>query len=264
MSHSEQTTSLAGKRVLITRAAEKAASLAAHLQALGAEPIVAPMIAHAPPSDPAQLQAAIERLSAGAYDWLILTSVTTVTALLKATIAPSCQIAAVGPQTARACRERFDREPTTMPTTFTAAALAKSLGDLSGQRVLLPCADLADPRLEADLRAAGANLERVIAYRTVPAEPTIDLAELLADGALDAITFTSGSTARFFFARLSDAERSRLADCPLICIGPSTAAVVREHGFTPTIANVATEAGLVEALIAYFAPSVPSAQMVRR
>src|SRR5207237_5174394 len=61
--------SLAGKRIMVTRADRQAAGLAAALTALGADAIICPVIAIEPIAvDPALLH------DLGRYDWLVLTS----------------------------------------------------------------------------------------------------------------------------------------------------------------------------------------------
>src|SRR5579883_3198434 len=94
---------LAAKRVLVTRAHGQADALSAPLRALGAEPVELPVIAFAPPSDPAPLDAAITRLAG--YDWVLFTSANGVDAFLvrlrqrglDAGALAGCRLAAIGP-----------------------------------------------------------------------------------------------------------------------------------------------------------------------
>jgi uroporphyrinogen-III synthase len=247
---------------VITRSAGKADGMARRLRELGAEPIVSPTIAYAPPEDVAALDAALARLAAGAYDWLILTSAQAVRAVvhyggsvglnLQSAIC-NLQLAAVGPATAAACEELLGSRAAAVPEQFLAEELAVALGDLGGMRVLLPNADIARPTLEESLRAAGALVDRVAAYRTVPAPAgDVDVAAMLAAGAVHAITFTSGSTARAFVERVGPAGLELARTTVVACIGPSTAAACRALGLEPqVVAEVSTEAGLLEALIAH-------------
>lgn len=258
--------SLHGLRVLVTRAAGRSDGLAARLRELGAEPLLHPTIAHTPPDDPAAFDAAIGRLEAGVYEWLLLTSVTAVEAVATALEgrAPrlggrvSLKIGAVGPATAAACRALLGVEAAVVPERFLAEELALAMGDPTGRRVLLPNADLARPALEARLRAGGALVDRVVAYKTVPAPGGDELAGLLAAGSLDAILFTSGSTAAYFVQQIGPEGLARANSAAIGCIGPSTAAACRELGLAVAFeAEVNTEEGLVQALADYYARRQP-------
>ena len=68
--------------VLVARAPERAAGLLALLRERGLDPVAAPVIERAPVEDRAGLDAARERLTLGAYDWVAITSVNAVDALL--------------------------------------------------------------------------------------------------------------------------------------------------------------------------------------
>lgn len=254
---------LQGLRVLVTRAEGRGGALAERLRALGAEPVVRPTIAYAAPPDPAALDAALGRLEAGVYEWLLLTSVRTVEAVAAALgeRAPqlanrvSLKVGAVGPATADACRRLLGYEPAAVPESFLGTELAAAMGDAAGRRVLLPNADLARPATEERLREAGAVVDRVIAYSTVPAPGGEELAALLASGGLDAVLFTSGSTARYFARQVGPAGLEAARTLTVACIGPSTADVCRELGLEPAVvAGVFTEEGLVEALVRHYNP----------
>ncbi|MEI6776040.1 MAG: uroporphyrinogen-III synthase [Chloroflexales bacterium] len=253
--------SLSGVRVVITRSAGKADGMAQRLRDLGAEPIIYPTIAYAPPEDTASLDAALARLSAGEYDWLILTSAQAVRAVIERNSPDlnlqsaicNLQLAAVGPATATSCVNLLGVSPATVPEQFVAEELAEKLGDLTGKKVLLPNADIARPVLEERLRASGALVDRVVAYRTVPAPDSgVDLAALLAADAIGVITFTSGSTARAFVQKIGPDAVALSQRAVIACIGPSTATACRAIGLVPhVVAEVSTEEGLVEALIAH-------------
>lgn len=242
---------LNGLRVLVPRAAGKGDALAERLRQLGAEPLVCPLIAHAPPEDPTALDAALACLHAGAYSWLIVTSATTVEAIAERVRLPlptSLRIAAVGSATAAACERLLDRTPDAVPERFLAAELPAALGNLVSVPVLLPNAEIADPALETALSDTGALVERVVAYRTV-AVPAPDLLPALEAG-IDILLFTSGSTVRAFCEAVGSAGLDHARRCTIACIGPSTAAVCRERGLDPTlIAAVSTTEGLLEALV---------------
>lgn len=247
---------LAGLRVLVTRPAERAEGLATQLRAAGAVPICVPLIAYAPPADPEALAVALARLEAGVYEWLLLTSVTAVEAVANGLTGRalggrvSLRIGAVGSATAAACQRLLGADSVAVPEHFLGAELAHTLGDPAGRRVLLPVADLAGPALEDRLRAAGALVERVTAYRTLAAPGGADLAADLVAGRIDAILFGSGSTVRSFVAQVGPEGLAAAQRIWIVCIGPATAAVCREHGLEPSaVAAPSTDAGMVAALI---------------
>ncbi|HEY1014472.1 MAG TPA: uroporphyrinogen-III synthase, partial [Herpetosiphonaceae bacterium] len=145
-----------------------------------------------------------------------------------------------------------------IPSASLAEALAAEIGPVAGKRIIFPCGDLARDTLPAGLRARGAEVDAVIAYRTVPDPAIAGLLPLLRAAPPDAITFTSASTVRFLFAGLGaslqpDAIRALLAPVAVACIGPVTAAAAREHGLRVAVeAGDHTSAGLLAALAAYF------------
>jgi uroporphyrinogen-III synthase len=253
----QSTLPLAGQRVVITRTSGKADSMALRLRELGAEPIVYPTIAYAPPEDASLLEAALKRLEDGQYDWLILTSAQAVKAVAecKSSIIQqtALSVAAIGPATAKSCVKLLGVQPAAVPEQFIAEGMAAALGDLAGKRVLLPNADIARPVLEERLRATGALVDRVVAYRNVIAPDNgVDMATMLAAGQIGAVTFTSGSTARGFVQKVGPAAPELLGRTVIACIGPATADVCHEIGLVPqVVAAVFTEEGLVDALIAY-------------
>ncbi|MFV9504037.1 MAG: uroporphyrinogen-III synthase [Oscillochloridaceae bacterium umkhey_bin13] len=249
---------LLGWRVLVPRPVGRGEGLAEQLRALGAEPILHPLIAYAPPEDQAALAAALARLEAGVYEWLLLTSVAAVEAVeaglggraLGGRV--SLRIGAVGPATAAACQELLGATTVAMPERFLGAELAGVMGDPAGRRVLLPLADLAGTELEERLQTAGALVERVTAYRTVPAPGGAELAAELAAGQVQAILLSSGSTVRSLVTQLGPQGRDVLRQVALICIGPATATVCHDLGLEPAaIAEPYNEAGLIAALVTH-------------
>lgn len=234
---------LAGRRIVITRPAERAGRLAARLAALGAIPIVFPTI-RIEAADPAPLVAAARALDG--FDWVIFTSANGVEAFFarladagrNARDVGRRKVAAIGPVTARALRER-GVEPALMPAEYVAEAVLASLGEVRGLRILLPRADIAREALAEGLRERGALVTELAAYRTVGADgPPPDLDQA------DAVTFTSSSTVRHFVATGARPPRAKV-----VCIGPVTAATARELGLeVSAVATEYTEDGLIEAL----------------
>lgn len=263
--------SLHGKRIAVTRAEEQSAGLLARLRELGAEPVACPAIAFAPPEDFTPLDAAIGRLEH--YDWLIVTSANGARALLDRMAAlgkplaalAGLKIGAIGPATAEALAEHGLRA-SFVPTAYVAESILAEIGDVAGKRILLPRADIAREALAVGLRARGATVDEIAAYRTVPGSGASALAGVLRAGALDAITFTSSSTVRYLLDGLEQAGISRaearelLAGTAVISIGPITAATAQEQGLrVDAVAREYTADGVVDALLEWFAH--PAASM---
>lgn len=227
---------LFGARVLVPRAAERAENMAAALRRLGARPVEIATIGHAPVEDPTALDAALARLSS--FDWVIFTSGQGVTSVMDrletlvkdARAFGSACIGAVGPATARVLRDhalRADLVPDRASGRDIATALMKQ--GIAGKRVLLLCADIAPPELAEALRAAGAQVERVTAYRTLAGSPDpADLDTLARDG-VDFAAFTSSSTVTHLLAALGE-RRAVLDQACIVTIGPATTATARAAG----------------------------------
>jgi uroporphyrinogen III methyltransferase / synthase len=296
---------LQGKRIIVTRAREQASALSERLREAGAAPIEYPVIAFAPPEDWTPLDQALAKLDE--YQWIIFTSVNGVRFLVERMrafdMSPALlhhhRIGAIGPATAKEL-ESVGLHATFVPSEFVAEAVIEQIGDVAGQRILLPRADLAREALADGLTAKGAQVDNVVAYRTVlgteeqrtknngttgqennattateeqrttnngttgqenngtqsEGDPVV---RMLRDGQIDAVTFTSSSTVKNFFARLEqsgmsgDEAHTLLASVTVAAIGPITARTARDFGL-----NVAIEAerytidGLMSALIEAF------------
>jgi uroporphyrinogen-III synthase len=238
---------LAGRTVLVTRPAEQAAPLVRELERRGARVLVAPTIRLAPARS-AALTRALKELAAGRFDWITITSRATVDVLRQRLEDPRdvrAKVAVIGDGTAAAFRRWSRRDPDLKPETFTTAALARAFPRGRG-RVLTARADIAPQGLEEALARKGWEPVRVDAYRTVFARTLPrDARGALRRGEVDAVTFTSASTVEGFVRALGGARGAP----KVVCIGPVTAAAVRDAGLRPAaVARPHTVAGLVVAL----------------
>jgi uroporphyrinogen-III synthase/uroporphyrinogen III methyltransferase/synthase len=254
---------LLGRRVLVTRAAHQAGKLSEGLRALGAEPVeVAVLELRAPESfDP--LDAALRRFDS--YNWLILTSANAVRALaeraaaLKIALAQPMRlkVAAVGDATAAAAR-LIGLQVDFVPEAYVAEKLVEGLlARAAGQRMLLARAAVARDVIPDALRATGAEVDLVEAYRNVlPDAAPEQLRQALGKG-IDAATFTSSSSA----THLAEAARVAgvawpLAGVPAVSIGPITSQTLRELGWPPAAeANPSDIPGLIAAIMRLMAPT---------
>ncbi len=233
---------VAAPRVLVTRPAEDAPALANALGRVGFEPVVVPLLERI-----WRLDAVFEAAEAHPrVDWVIVTSSTAASVI--ATAAPavwaSARWAAVGPTTASRLQQ-LGYTVEIVPPQATAAHLVEALGDLTDQRVLYPRADLADPATAEALRRAGAEVLDVVAYANLA--PRGCKASLERALPVAATTLLSGSAARRLAAAVPPERHEALGR--VVCIGPSTAGVAREHGLTVhTVAEPHSLAGLLSAL----------------
>jgi uroporphyrinogen III methyltransferase/synthase len=247
---------LFGKRVLVTRSREQASALSERLRELGAEPLEYPVIEIAPPKDMTLLDDAIAKLST--YDWLILTSANGVRALVDRMSEKEMdiedlskpKIAAIGPATAQAL-QRHNLRVDYMPEVYLAEEIATGIGNVAGQRILLPRVERAPKHLARALRAKGATVDEVTAYRTLAVGAPDELKALFEDGRIDIVTFTSSSTVRNLVAGLQGQQLPEIMSrCLVACIGPVTARTAKRLGVpVDVVAKEHTIAGLVEAVV---------------
>ena len=238
--------SLAGLRIMVTRADGQAAALANALTALGAQTVRCPVIAIEPIAvDPMP--------DLGRYDWLVLTSANGVDRLRELLqegsrdLPAHTKVAAIGPETAARAREA-GMPPTLVPERYIAEDLADALSAAMapGARILLARAAGARDVLPQQLRARGAEVDVIETYRAVPpADVGPRLAACLPE--VDMVTFTSSSTVRHFVDAMPGALANRVR---VACIGPITAETARGLGLrVDIIAEEYTTRGLVEAIV---------------
>ena len=208
--------SLAGYRVLVTRAAHQAGKLSDELRALGAEPVEVPVLEIRPPAGYDAIDLALRRLDS--YDWLILTSANTVRAFaeraaeLGVPLAPqgALKVAAIGEATAAAAHKQ-GLPVTLIPGAYVAEAMVEALAkQAKGQKFLLARAEVARDVIPDALRGVGAKVDVVDAYRNVMPEAAPRLLRAAMKERIDAATFTSSSSV----THLAEAARAAGIDFP--------------------------------------------------
>jgi len=259
---------LAGKRIVITRAALQSEALAKVLAELGAIPLVLPLVEFGEPEDLGPLDAAIAKLER--YDWIIFTSGQAVRAFAarskdlgasRNAAGSKSQIAAVGPVSAEAVRQ------TGLPVEYVArthsgVGLANELGErLRGRSVLLPRSDRANPDLPAALKTHGAQVTEVVAYRTLqPGEVDRQKLSSISAGETDAVLFFSPSAVQNFAELVGAGHFLGLQNALAItAVGPITAEALRHLKMERiVVAADTTSTAVVQALENHFASAVKS------
>ncbi|MGW6265252.1 uroporphyrinogen-III synthase [Cellulosimicrobium funkei] len=275
---------LAGRTVLVPRAPERAAGLAATLRDAGAHVLVSPAIERAPVEDTAPVDGALARLAHGDFAWVVVTSVNAIDELLASSARQAVDLgdaagrarwAAVGPATRRALEavgvtvelEPDENSARGLVTAFaalppsdqtsTSADQASTSGDhgsTSGNQastsrgrgvVLLPQGDLAAPTMHDGLHDLGYVPHVVTVYRTVTHTLAPDVVAAWRAGAVDAVVLTSGSVAREVARQLGPRD-----DVVGVAIGDPTARAARDVGLRlDAVAERPTDAALAAALV---------------
>ena len=247
MSDSPDRGSLAGRRVVVTRARPQAAALVSELEAAGAEAVPVPVIEIVdPPDGGVALKAGLRSLRPD--DWVVVTSpngaVRVAEAAAEVALPDGVKVAVVGPGTkgrAEALGLRVDLVPDEAIAEGLLAAFPPRPVD--GGRILLARAEVAREMLPHQLRMAGWQVDEVVAYRTQRVE--VDDVGRAAAASADAVVFTSGSTVEGLVDGVG------IAGLPPVVasIGPATSAVAARLGVTVDVeAAEHTIPGVVAAL----------------
>lgn len=253
---------LFGKRIVITRARAQSSELERQLSELGAQVLEVPSIRIVPPQSWQPLDDAITNLER--YDWIVFTSVNGVESFFQRLLKPgsdsrklhNAKIAAIGSTTVKQLRQ-YGILADLQPPKFVAEALIEALQkqtEISGKHFLLPCAEPARPVFKDELLKAGAELNEVVAYRTVTesdqGEKTI---KQIQAGQVDLITFTSSSTVKNFAKLIGTDQINNLKNVTVASIGPITCQTALDHGFNPKIMPTEyTIPALVQAVVNYY------------
>lgn len=246
---------LDGWRVLVPRGGPWGDGVAASLRAQGATPVVAPLINFGPTNDQAALDLALEQLAAGDFDWLTITSATTVDVLFahRAVVPKKTKIAAVGETTAAAL-QAVGYEVALVPEEDNSAeGMASQLIALEPEprRILTLRSEIAKPVLTKSLIEAGHDVQSVVAYRTVGVPVTERIHRDVLNGRINAILITSGSVAQQVREQFAEIPDTTL----IAAIGPRTAKDARKAGLPiSVVADRQTVDALIDAVSHFTLP----------
>jgi uroporphyrinogen III methyltransferase/synthase len=235
---------LAGRTIVITRAADQAEEFLTELERYGAKVIVCPTIEICPLDNYERLDEAIEHLYG--YDWIIFTSVNGVEYFFKrlrttnrsVSELDELKVCAIGGATADRLRDlhvHVDVIPDEFKAEGVFSALECFVGGtqaLQGLNVLIPRAAIARDYLPKAFEEAGARVDVVPTYRTALPE-NLDRGRITAmlSGSADCIAFTSSSTVKNLGLLFDTGDLSAaLAGVVIACIGDVTATTARDFG----------------------------------
>ncbi|MCP5298010.1 MAG: uroporphyrinogen-III synthase [Zoogloeaceae bacterium] len=253
--------SLAGRHVVVTRPAEQAGKLSGEIEARGGIAVRFPVLAIFDTDRPEALQAAAAGIDA--YDYAVFVSPNAAEKALGTICAsrawPENVVAcAMGETSARAIAGfgvahiitpqggRFDSEALLERPEF-------APGAIRGKRVAIFRGDGGRELLGETLEARGARVTRIPCYRR--GRPGIDagpLLDLLARGAVDAVTVTSSEGLRNLLAMVGAAGESALKAASLFVAHQRIAEEAAAMGFADVTATAPGDAGLLAGLEARF------------
>lgn len=254
---------LGGRRFLLTRPRQNISSLAGRLRALGAQVIEMPAIRTESISPNPALRDALWRFSDREGEkWLVFTSPIGVSVFFEQLvemkmdlralfcIAGTAKVAAIGPSTAKALSQH-GVFPDLVPAVYSAEELGRALAEKAeeGSHVLIARAEKGSEDLIPPLHDAGISTEDIPLYRTVyEVEPMLKdrIREMLENGEIDAVTFTSGSTVRGFTKALGQMDFTVVR---AVCIGEQTAREAEKFGMKVEIAREASMDAMVEKIV---------------
>ena len=224
---------LTGKRVIVTRAADRSSALSELLRDAGATVVEIPVTATEDATDGGRaFVGAIARLDE--FEWLVVTSPEGARRVVEVARrlgvdATKVKRAAVGVATADALGGAD-----LVPRTQTGESLGAMFPEGRG-RVLLAVAESAGDDVETAARAKGWTVDRVHSYRTVAVRPTGFDDSVVRS--CDAITFTAASAVDAWVSAFGT-----LLPSTVVAMGPQTARALSDAGIAPVV--VATEQSL--------------------
>jgi uroporphyrinogen-III synthase len=249
---------LAGRRILITRPAGQAETLADLIRAEAGIPVAFPVIEIRDVADVKPLVALIDRL--GDFDIAVFISANAVAKAMNLVLSRRAwpahvRVATIGKGSAKALR-RFGFDAIVAPAgRFDSEALLElaPLADVAGRRVVIFRGDGGRELLGDTLVARGAVVEYAECYRRV--RPDADVAPLLklwARGELDGITVTSSEGLHNLYDMVGKLGQQWLRRTPMFAPHPRIAASARALGMEQVVETGPGDEGLAAGLRVFF------------
>lgn len=248
---------LGGRTIVITRPAGQAAHLAERLVALGARPLLFPVLAIEDIDPQALLDVAI-RLDS--YDWAVFVSPNAVEKALAVILARRAwprglRVATVGESSKQALISRGIVDVLAPVDRFDSEALLAlpEFADVAGRRVVIFRGESGRDLFGDALRLRGALVDYVACYRRVM--PRISPDRLLRQweaGQLHAVTLTSSEGARNFWQMIGKLGQGFWRHTPTFVPHARIMEQVQALGIREVILTPPADAGLIEGLLRYF------------
>lgn len=243
---------------MVTRPAGQATHLAEALVALGAHPVLFPVLAIEALADITPLLDAAIRLDQ--YDWAMFVSPNAVDHALGAILArrpwpAAVRVATVGQGSEMALakhgivdvvapRERFDSE---------ALLALPEFAEVRGKRVVIFRGDGGRDLFGDTLKERGARVDYVVCYRrTRPALDPAPLLRLWSEGRLDAVTVTSSEGLRNLYEMIGKLGQGWLRRTPTFVPHARIAEQAAALGLHNVVCTAPADAGLLAGLNDYF------------
>ena len=243
-----------GKNILVTRAAGDNKKFKEDLEKKGATVFELPMISFEPIKDFFEVYSFLNQLDT--IDWIVFTSPQTVIHFFNIAIDygikfyfyPNLKIATVGEKT-KLKLEQLGYRTNFVPIKYTAEVLAENMDeDIKGKRILIPRSNQASDEYLNVFKKRGATPLPVIVYFNDAVHYSETEFTKTLNQNIDYLTFTSGSTYEAFNSNLI-AHGVELNHEKIVCIGPSTAKVVKElNGKVAAVAETYTTEGIIQSI----------------
>ncbi|MFA9495949.1 MAG: uroporphyrinogen-III synthase [Candidatus Bathyarchaeota archaeon] len=240
---------LAGKTVAVTRPEHQCGEMVEIVENMGGTPYVAPMIEITAPEG-GELGEFIDKTASGSFDQLVFLSVNSVRCLFEEAQRTeklehlleginASMVLVIGTRTQKELVDRGVKNGVVARIQSTDGVLEAIGGELKGLHIGIPRSSMANNELGDALRERGAQVTEVTAYISRPPADrsrAVQLIEDLATGKVDAVTFTSASTAKNL-TEIAEKEKmlrllhEGLGRTVVAAIGPRAKVALEELGF---------------------------------
>lgn len=249
---------LEGKKIVITRPAERAKDSAEMVKSYGAIPIVTPTI-ELKDSKPEEMIKLCNMLNE--LNWLVFTSPRAIESFFKycnLENVNNLKVAAIGPKTAEPL-EKYGVKPDLIPDNYTAEGLLEAFEqfDVKGMKIGLPRTMVARYTLPHGLQDRGAEVILADAYRSEMPDDKSKIYELIDDilkRDIDAIMFTSPLTVKNLIKIAKKEGKEEIInilqnkEVLVAAIGPITKKVLDAYEIDPIMPDVYTFKDMLDRL----------------